>query len=155
MATVKSLRSGSTVTLWCFSETAAGAKNGFPIAFGNNLSVQKMINATEEFGIGAHRTQETVLHDIRFRMSLRQALMFNKLLTELGVMPVDANWMTFNAPNMYVVDLVSGDTALGIYGMLVSNHTYNFMQRQTVSQNIAAIVKNVLDSYELGLSIVS
>jgi hypothetical protein len=143
------LRSASTVGFYMVGESGVP----LPLGFTRNVSFNKIIEATQEAGIGDLKPRENLLHFFTFRGNMNKSYMLKKPLTQMGVVPTAENYRTFTEPTIYIPDLLTGKLIYAAFKILINNQTYTIAMRQPITEAISFLALNVLDSYELGITI--
>lgn len=142
------LRSASTVGYYIVGESGTP----LPIGFARNASFNKIIEASQEAGIGDLKPQENLIHFFTFRGNWNQSYTIKKPLTQMQVIPTAANYRTFVEPTLYIPDLVTGELIFAVYKILINNQNYTIAMRQPLAQAISFLALNVLDRFELGMT---
>jgi len=123
-----------------------------PLLFGKNLSATKPLTITPEAGIGNVITQEIVRHFIEaIQFQFSQAVVFNRLATEIGLVVMQKNFQTMRAPSVFAHNLRTGLVEYAFYGIEMNRQSIRVAMKTTISQDFGGFCIVAMDRYELGL----
>lgn len=136
------------------SQTFSGARalflvNSVPVAFAGGVSGSEEIDYEPVDVINLLEVREFVPVAYRTTLSAQVFRVVGQSLKQLGIMPNQADIITFDDLECAVQDTVTGNTVALFQGVRCAGHTFDITARGIVQENVNFVTIRVLDESEV------